>query len=74
MAARDDAEPQQLEMQFGSDAPVVGAMRLFLQSRCVEQLARLAAAAHASRQPQQQQQQQPVAHNLEGYNWADEKK
>ncbi|KAJ1894999.1 hypothetical protein LPJ81_005055 [Coemansia sp. IMI 209127] len=25
-------------------------------------------------QPQQQQQQQPVAHNLEGYNWADEKK
>ncbi|KAJ2584655.1 hypothetical protein EV177_010057, partial [Coemansia sp. RSA 1804] len=38
-------QQQQLEEVFGSDAGVVGAMQLFLQTRCSEQLAQLEAAA-----------------------------
>ncbi|KAJ2864658.1 hypothetical protein GGI22_001670, partial [Coemansia erecta] len=79
MAAHDDAEPsQQLEMQFGSDAPVVGAMRLFLQSRCAEQLARLAAAAQAGgqQQPSEEEEEEEYSrgaiavdmHELIGFN------
>ncbi|KAJ2654794.1 DNA helicase mcm9 [Coemansia sp. RSA 1200] len=37
-------QQQQLEEVFGSDAGVVGAMQLFLQTRCSEQLAQLEAA------------------------------
>ncbi|KAJ2745960.1 protein phosphatase 2A regulatory subunit cdc55, partial [Coemansia sp. BCRC 34490] len=39
------SQQQQLEEVFGSDAGVVGAMQLFLQTRCSEQLAQLEAAA-----------------------------